>query len=71
MPKHSSNSMTQQQQPTAEARAFTDEEREAFVSCIERLKQRNDMDVGERPFDDFQVNVLFYLWQQATRDAQA
>lgn len=62
--------MSQSPQPLPE-QAFTEEEKSQFEACLARLRDRNDMDSSIFPYPDFTISTMFYLWQQATRDAKA
>ena len=59
------------QQPEAPALPYTPEEVRAFEACIRRLEARKEMDDHPAPYPNPAVSAMFYLWQQATREAKA
>lgn len=61
--------MSQSPQPLPN-RAFTDEEKAQFEACFERLRGREDVDASILPYPGLVESTLFYLWQQATREAK-
>jgi len=62
--------MSQQPQLPEPFRAFTEQEKADFEACVARMRERDDMDASIFPYPDFHVSTMFYLWQQATREAK-
>lgn len=59
--------MSQQPDP---GKAFTAEEKAKFEASLLRLSQREDCDASAQPYPTFDMNLMFWLWQQATRDTK-